>query len=149
MAPPKTARFGKFRIMLGDNADPIQYTAPCGFTSKSMTLTKNAEDVQLPDCNDPDAVSWLGRDATSLSMSISGEGVAAEESVEAWLDAWESVESVPVKVEIEFPAKTITWTGFMHVTTVTPDAAQGGRVTMAIEMASDGEMARTVTPVTP
>jgi hypothetical protein len=144
MAQPSTARFGKFRIMLGNSADPIVYAAPCGFTSKSLTLTKDLTDVTLPDCDDPDAVAWVGRDASTLSASVSGEGVLASESVETWLDAWENVESVPVKIEIEFPAKTITWTGLMHVSSLNPSTEQGGRVTMSVEMESDGELVRTV-----
>lgn len=146
MAPPVTARFGKFRVLLGDDASPIVYTSPCGFTSKSLTLTKELTDVNLPDCDDPDAVAWVGRDASSLSASVSGEGVMASQSVETWLDAFEDVESVPVKIEVEFPAKTITWTGRMHVSTFTAGAEQGGRVTANIEMQSDGELVRVVTP---
>lgn len=147
MAQPTTTKGGRFRVLLGDDANPIVYTAPCGFLSKSLTMTKGLEDVQLPDCLDPDKVPWLGRDATSLGMTISGEGVAASESIETWLDAWENTDSVPAKVELEFPAKTITWTGFMQVATVTAGhpTAQG-RVTLNVEMSSDGEMVRTVTP---
>lgn len=145
MADPTTVKSGKFRVLLGNDADPIVYSAPCGFTSKSMTLTKNLNEVNLPDCDDPDRVAWVGRDASSLSMSISGEGVMAQESVETWLDAWEDEESVPVKVELEFPAKTITWTGYMHVATVGAGSEQGQRVTKNIEMQSDGEMVRAVT----
>lgn len=144
MAQPSTARFGKFRILLGNEAEPIVYTAPCGFTSKSLTLTKDLTDVTIPDCDDPDAVSWIGRDASTLSASVSGEGVLAAESVETWLDAWENVNAVPVKIEIEFPAKTITWTGLMHVASLNPSTEQGGRVTMTVEMQSDGELVRTV-----
>lgn len=146
MAQPTTARFGKFKVYLGDDAVPIVYTAPCGFTSKSLTLTKSLSEVNLPDCDDPDAVAWVGRDASSLSASVSGEGVLAAESVETWLDAWENAESVPVKIEVEFPAKTITWTGYMHVATFTSGAQQGGRATANIEMQSDGELERVVTP---
>lgn len=147
MAQPTTTKGGRFRVLLGDDANPIVYTAPCGFLSKSLTMTKGLEDVQLPDCLDPDKVPWLGRDATSLGMTISGEGVAASESIETWLDAWENTDSVPAKVELEFPAKTITWTGSMQVGTVTAGhpTAQG-RVTLNVEMSSDGEMVRTVAP---
>lgn len=145
MALPTTVKSGKFQVLLGDGASPIVYTAPCGFSSKSMTLTKELTDVNLGDCEDPDKVAWVGRDATSLSMSISGEGVLAQESVETWLDAWENVESVPAKVILQFPTKTITWTGFMHVATVGAGSEQGQRVTKNIEMQSDGEMVRVVT----
>jgi hypothetical protein len=149
MAKATTIKGGKFRVLLGDDADPIVYTAPCGFTKRSITLNKGLEEVNIPDCDDPDKIDWLGRDATSLSMSISGEGVLAEQSVETWLDGFESIESVPAKVEWEFPTKTITWTGFMHIESLEAGAANAGRATLNVSMQSDGEMARTVTPATP
>ncbi|OOG73874.1 hypothetical protein B0E45_06165 [Sinorhizobium sp. A49] len=142
-----TIKGGKVKVLLGNSAVPIVYTAPCGFTQKSITLNKGLEEVQIPNCLDPDAVDWLGRDATSLSMSVSGEGVLAAESVETWLDAWEDVESVPAKVIWEFPAKTITWTGKMHVETLETTAPNGRRVTANVSMQSDGKMTRVVTPV--
>lgn len=144
MAQPVTAKFGKFRVLLGSGAAPYTYAAPCGFTSKSLTLTKDLTDVNLPDCDDPDAVAWVGRDAASLSASVSGEGVLASESVETWLNAWEDVNAIPVKIEVEFPAKTITWTGMMHISTFTTGAEQGGRATATVELQSDGELVRTV-----
>jgi hypothetical protein len=133
-----------FRVMLGSGSSPVTYAAPCGFTQRSMTLTKNLEEVNIPDCDDPDKVDWIGRDATSLSMAISGEGVLAEESVEEWTDAFESVDSVPVKVEMEFPTKTLTWTGFMHIESMEMGAANGGRATNNVSLQSDGEMTRVV-----
>lgn len=144
MAQPTTARFGKFKIELGDGATPEVFSAPCGFTSKSLTLTKNLEEVTIPDCADPDAVAWVGRDASTLSASVSGEGVLASESVETWLDAFEATESVSVRISIIFAAKTVTWLGKMHLSTFTPSADQGGRVTVSVEMQSDGELTRTV-----
>lgn len=145
MAKPTTVRFGKFRIKL-ETDTPGTYAAPCGFTSKSLTLTKNLSEVNIPDCDDPDAVAWVGRDAESLSAAVSGEGIIAAESVEAWLDAWESEDSINVLLEIEFPAKTVSWMGKMHVASLNPATEQGGRVTMAVEMQSDGELVRDVTP---
>lgn len=146
MAQAVTMKGGRFRVMLGNDANPIVYSAPCGFTSRSLTLSKNLEEVAIPYCDNPDAVDWLGRDATSLSMSISGEGVLAQESVETWLDAWESADSVPVRIELEFPAKIVAWTGRMHVETMEAAGEDKRRVTQTISMQSDGEMVRTVTP---
>lgn len=145
MARASTIKGGKVRVLIGNDADPIAYTAPCGLTSKSMTLSKGLEEVSIPDCDDPDKVDWVGRDATSLSMEISGEGVLAEQSVEVWLDAWESINAVPVKVEWEFPTKMITWTGMMHVESMETGIPNGQRVTNSVSMQSDGEMVRVVT----
>lgn len=145
MAQATRIKGGKVRVLL-ETSTPGTYAAPCGFTSKTVTFTKALEDVNIPDCDDPDAVPWLGRDASSLAMSISGEGVLASESVETWLDAWENVDSVGVKVEIEYPAKTITYTGRMQVETMEATAPNGQTVTSNISMQSDGEMVRTLTP---
>lgn len=140
MAAPTTARFGKFRVLLSDGASPEVFTAPCGFTSKSLTITKDLTDVNLPDCDDPDAPSWTGRDVSSLSASISGEGVLAAESEPVWRAAAKSVEPVNTKVEIEFSTGVVTYTGLMHVSSFAVGAEQGGRVTATIEMQSDGEL---------
>lgn len=145
MAQPVTIKGGKVRVLL-DLGGGGGYVAPCGFTNRSLTLSKALNEFSVPDCDDPDAVDWLGRDATSLSMLVSGEGVLASESVEDWLDAWGSVDSIPAKVEIEFPSKTITYTGAMHVETVEIGANNGQRATANISMQSDGIMTKAVTP---
>lgn len=143
MAAPTTARFGKFRVLLGDSASPIVYTAPCGFTSKSLTLTKNLQDINLPDCDDPDAPAWVGRDVQSLSAAINGEGVLAAESAPDWMAAFEDVDSIPVRIEIEFSTVTYVYTGLMHIAEMALGAEQGGRVTNNVQMQSDGELVRT------
>jgi hypothetical protein len=125
----------------------ITYTAPCGFTSKSFTLTKNLQEIDIPDCDDPDAVAWIGRDAQNLSAAITGEGVAAAESVPTWNDAWQSVESIPAKVEIEFATGTLSYTGMFQVESLAFAAEQAGRVTLNVSMQSDGEVVDLWTPV--
>ncbi|OIS91932.1 phage tail tube protein [Brucella cytisi] len=142
MAQATTIKGGKVRVKLGDDATPIVYTAPCGLTQRSITLTKNLNEVSIPQCDDPDAVDWIGRDAASLSMSISGEGVLASESIVTWLDGWESIDSVPVQVEIVFPVTTYTYTGKMHVESLEVGANNGERATINVSMQSDGEMVR-------
>lgn len=149
MATATTIKGGKIRVLLGNDATPIVYSAPCGFTQRSITLNKGLEEVSIPNCENPDSVDWVGRDATSLSMSISGEGVLASESVDTWIEGFESIESIPVKVEWEFPAKTITWTGRMHIESMEVGANNGQRATNNVSLQSDGEMVRVTTPVTP
>lgn len=145
MAAPVTARFGKFRVLLGNSADPIVYSAPCGFTSKSLSLGKSLSEVSIPDCLYPDAPIVLGRDVENTTASVSGEGVLAAESVVKWLDAYESTESIAVKVEVEFTGGTVTWTGKMHIESLEIGAEVGGRVTLNVSMQSDGQFVRTDT----
>jgi hypothetical protein len=124
----------------------ITYAAPCGFTSKSFTLTKNLQEIDIPDCDNPDAVAWVGRDAQNLSAVITGDGVAAAESVPTWNDAWQSVDSVPAQIEIEFSTGTLTYTGLFQVDELAFTAEQAARVTLAVNMQSDGEVVDTWTP---
>lgn len=140
---PTTTRGGKIRVMLGDDSSPQVFSAPCGLSQRSITLSKGLNEVQIPDCDNPDEVTWTGRDASSLSISISGEGVLASESIETWVEAWEDVESVDVRVEVEFPVTTYIWTGKMHVETLEIGANNGERATISVSMQSDGEMVRT------
>lgn len=143
MASATTIKGGKVRVMLGDGASPEVFSAPCGLTQRAVTLSKALNEVSIPDCLDPDKVDWLGRDAASLSMAISGEGVLASESIEEWFNAAESIDSVNVKVEIEFPATTYTYSGKMHVESLEIGGNNGERATVSVSMQSDGEMVRT------
>lgn len=145
MAQATSIRGGKIRVLL-ETDTPGVYVAPCGFTSRSITFTKNLEEVTVPDCDDPDKVDWIGRDAVSLSISVSGEGVLALESVDIWDEAWQSPESVNAKIEYEFPSKTVTWTGKMHVENFEDAGNNGQRATRNVSLQSDGEMVRTSTP---
>ena len=149
MVQATTIRGGKIHVYLGNNDNPIVYKTPCGLSSRSISLEKGTSDERIPDCDDPDKVDWLGRNATSLSMDIDGEGVLAAESVDIWLDATEAANSVPAKVEWEFPAKTITWTGKMMVSSFKVNANNGEIAKASVAMKSDGQMVRTKTPATP
>jgi len=119
----------------------ITYTAPCGLNSKTLTLTKNLQEIDIPDCDDPDKVSWIGRDAQNLSAAVSGDGVLAAQSVPAWTAAFQSIDSINVEIEIEFETGTLIYTGKFQVDNLTFSAQQGQRVQLSINMQSDGELA--------
>ena len=131
----------------GVTADPpaaITYFAPCGFTSKNCTISKNLAEVNIPDCENPDAPIWVGRDVQNQSCVISGDGVAAAELVPDWDAAAMTTESVPMKVEIEFTGVgTKTIMGNFHMDSEAFAADAGGRVTLAINAQSDGQVTAT------
>jgi TP901-1 family phage major tail protein len=147
MAQPTTAKFGKMIVSLGDSATPPVYAAPCGLSTKSFTISKNLQEITIPDCDDPDAVMWVGRDAQSMTATVSGDGVAAAESVPDWNAAAVSTESVPMKVEIEFSTGTKSFTGLFQIDNLTFGAEAGGRVTLSFNAQSDGEIADLWTPI--
>lgn len=128
-------------------SDTVIYGAPCGFTTKGLTLSKNLQELDIPDCDDPDAPFWLARDVQNLSASISGDGVAAAESVPDWNQAFMSTDSVPMLVEVEFSTGTKSFEGLFHIDSLTFGAESGGRVTLAVTAQSDGQILDMWTPV--
>lgn len=129
-----------------DPSGVVTYIAPCGLTTKNLQIQKNLQEVDIPDCDDPDAPSWIARDVQNLSITISGDGVAAAESVPDWNAAAISTSSVPMKVEIEFSTGMKSFTGDFVVDQLTFGAEQGGRVTLAFNAQSDGQIADIWTP---
>ena len=110
MAQASTLRFGEFLIELGDGADPETFTAPCGLSSREFNRTAATNDTNVPDCDDPDAPSWLERDTTSLSASLSGAGVVAAEDFATWDTWWQSGETKNVKISLNGDAN-LEWLG--------------------------------------
>ena len=146
MALPSVAKSGKMQIFLGTDATPPVYAAPCGLTTKGAVLNKNLQEVTIPDCDDPDAPSWVARSVQSLSVTINGDGLAAGESVPDWNSAAISTDAVPMKVEIDFEGigKKVLEGKFL-IDSLTFGAEQGGHVTLGISAQSDGEVLDTWT----
>lgn len=141
MAKPITVKFGKFFVRLSDGATPPVFGAPCGFTSKSFTRNKTLNEVQVPDCDDPDAAAWSERDVQSMSATISGSGVLAKSAVPIWEAALESTDSIECEVELEYPdGDSDIYTGLFHLESFEITGALGERVQVSVTMQSDGEI---------
>lgn len=139
MAQPTTARFGAFTVSLGDGGTTEMFVAPCGFTSKSLTLSKSLAEIAIPDCDDPDAPFYVARDVQTQSWSVGGEGLLAEESLAAWIAAYESAAAINVEVEIVFAGSTFKLVGAAHLESFAITSEQGGRVQVSVSMQSDGQ----------
>ncbi|MET3602034.1 phage tail tube protein [Martelella mangrovi] len=140
MAEAKTTTFGKLLIKLGDGADPEVFAQPCGMTSKSLTFSKNTGETLVVDCDDEDQVTWLERNAESLSASVSGDGVLAASSIQPWWAAFASTEAINCELSIQYSTGTMKWTGPFHVTSFEISGEKSGdpKVKSAIQMDSAG-----------
>lgn len=143
MAQATTLRFSKFLILVGDGATPVEdFAAPCGLTSRGFNRTAETNDTNVPDCADEDAPSWLERDVVSLSATLSGSGVLAEESVDIWDEWFESGAARNVRVTTGEGSGLRTWSGAARLTTFNISGERGSRVTAEIEIVSDGPFTR-------
>lgn len=84
MAQMTRVRFGEKALLIGDGATPEVFGAPCGLNELTRTTNTETETVNLPDCDDPDALSWLGVDEISKQMVITFSGQVAQESHAMW-----------------------------------------------------------------
>lgn len=141
MAQATTFKFSEFLVLLGDGESPENFDDPCGLTSRGFQRTANMNDTNIPDCADPDAPTWLGRDVISYQATLSGAGVVASESLSVWEAWWASGESKNVRVELG----TQAWEGAFKLAEFNITGERGQRVNMDVSLVSDGIIA----PVTP
>jgi TP901-1 family phage major tail protein len=129
--------------MLESPTAPGTFIAPCGFTERSFTLSKETNETTSVDCDDEDKAAFVDRDVVSKSASISGEGVLARESLPRWRAAFERDEPVLARIEIGGTAAQGGgyWQGLFHITSLEVGATRGERATLSVEMPSSGAVA--------
>ncbi|EJN11855.1 Phage major tail protein 2 [Bradyrhizobium sp. YR681] len=135
MAQAQTLKYSTFLIQLGSGS-PTVYASPCGLNSKGFSRTAATNDTNVPDCDDPDAPSWLERDVVSLSGQMTGAGVVADEDFDVWNDWFESGASLPVQIKLG----TRTWQGNAILSKLDVTASRGQRVNFSATIDSDGEI---------
>lgn len=144
MAQAQTFRFSGYRVLLGDGASPEVFSSPCGFTERSFSLNRELSETNVPSCTDDDAPSWLERDTTSMSATISGQGVLDASALTAWIAKLETTESFNARVELwREGAKVGTWAGAFQLESFETAATRGERATVNVTLQSDGAIAYT------
>lgn len=142
MAQPTVFKASKLYISLGDGATPEVFTKPCGLNSRGLTLTKSLNDTPIPDCDDPDAPTWVARAVETLSGEATGSGLLAAEAVPTWRDAFESTDSINSRVGIDAPPTDNGgyYAGKMHLSSLAFTGEQGNYIQVAVTMISDGAL---------
>ncbi|MGY3527697.1 phage tail tube protein [Bradyrhizobium sp. USDA 4452] len=140
MAQAQTTTFGKFLIELGDGATPTElFKAPCGMNSRGFKRTAATNTTNVPDCDDPDAPSWLETDVVSLAWSLSGSGVAASEDFATWETWFHSGVSKNIRITRDKGLATEKkWTGAAKLTDLEYTGQRGNRNTFTVAIAGDG-----------
>ncbi|MDO5658289.1 MAG: phage tail tube protein [Paracoccus sp. (in: a-proteobacteria)] len=143
MARPTTYRGAVVALYLEDPENEGQFLKPCGLTQHSYSFSKNMNEVDVPDCDDPDLPSWIEREVSSLDFSLTGSGTLAAEAVDKWWAAFNSLESVSARVYIGKPDDTTNgrfWEGRLHISQFEVTGNRGERAGVSVNAASDGEM---------
>jgi hypothetical protein len=143
MAKPTTYKGSLVAIYLEDADYPGTFIKPCGLSNHTVTFTKNAQEVNVPDCDDPEAPQWIERDVESLDFSASGEGILAAEAVEVWWNYFNSTDAVNARIYIGAPENITNgyyWEGLVHVNNFEVTGQTGQRAKVKLGVVSSGEM---------
>lgn len=144
MVLAKVFNFSGIRALLGDAATPEVFIAPCGFTERSLTLSKSLGEVNIPDCTDEDIASWVGRDVISKSATLSGSGVLDSDALIKWQSFFATDTSKNARLELyRAGAKVGHWQGAFHLESLEVGGSQGQKATITTTLQSDGEVAWT------
>lgn len=150
MAKPITSRASQLLLKLGDGADPEVFLAPCGLNSKGIAFSKEMNDTPVPDCDDPDAPAWTERAVTTMSASVSGEGILSMGDLDTWIDFNESTisRSAQVIIVVDAPNAALggQWQGKFLMSSFEVTGELGNKVQLAIELQSDGPVTWTAAP---
>lgn len=80
-------KFGQQQMLIEEPPGSGIFSAPCGITGLTRSVTTNTNDIDLPPCDDPDAIIWLGIDPVSKRMTLTFTGTLADVALPIW-DAW-------------------------------------------------------------
>lgn len=142
MALAKVFNYSGIRALLGSGTGTITYSAPCGFTERSLTLSKSLGEINIPDCSNEDVASWVGRDVISKSATLSGSGVLDADALAVWQAAFTTSDaSIPARLELHRAgAKVGHFEGNFHVESLEIGGSQGQKASISVTLQSDGEV---------
>lgn len=143
MAAVKHARGVKLVLKVGNGADPEVFTAKCSINAaRGISFSATTREFNIPDCSDPDMITWLAREKDSLSVSVTGAGMLNTTDVSDFFDWWKGEDAKNCQVVVDVPSADggVIFTGAYHLTEFSITGDRGGKQECAITLASDGEV---------
>lgn len=141
MAAVKHTRGVKLLLKVGDGASPEVFSQYCSINAeRGITFTANTNDVDIPDCEDPDLLAWVVREKVNLSVSVTGSGTLNTPDVQEFVDWFESPEPRNCKIVVDVPSADggVIFTGAFHLTEFTLTGNRGEKMQTSVSLNSDG-----------
>lgn len=146
MAEVNYTRGVKLVVKVGDGASPEVFSPLCTINAeRGITFGSQTNDVNIPDCDDPDKMAWLAREVQSLSIDVTGGGMSHKQDVKRLWDWFESGEAKNCQVILDdaSPANVITWEGRFLLTQFDMTGNRAERVNSTMTLSSDGAVTAT------
>jgi len=146
MAQAKTARGTKLLIKVGDGGSPEAFTHNCSINAaRSFQLQAQTNDVNVPDCDDPDLMAWIESEKVSLKATIQGAGVCNTPDIEFFFGWVSDSDTKNVKVVVDVPGADggIIFSGAFHCTDFQLSGDRGQKTNFTMTAGSSGEVTAT------
>lgn len=142
MAVAKVLRGTKLLVKVSDGAGTPVFAHPCLINAaRGFALNAETNTTNVPDCDDPDLLSWASTEKRSLSASISGAGVLHTPDTEQYFDWVKSATPKDVRVELNGVTGANGggyFAGKFHLTQFELTGDLGEKVQCSISMQNDG-----------
>lgn len=104
MAQAKAIRGVKILVKIGDGGSPETFTHNCSINdARSFQITAQTNDVNVPDCDDPDLIAWIEREKVSVGGTINGAGVTNTPDVQFFFNYVKDPDPRNVRVVFDVP----------------------------------------------
>lgn len=136
-----SVKFGDQQLLVEHPVGSGIFGAPCGITGLTKQVQTNTADIDLPPCNDPYAVVWLGIDPTSKRMTLTFSGTLADSALPIW-DEWSMSDQGRRKIRwyrnLSGPNRGY-WEGYGVLTDYSEETTSRGRYTNSGTIIFDGK----------
>lgn len=143
MAQATTVPGKSLLIKVGDGATPEVFTHNCSINAeRGLQLSAQTNDINVPDCDDPDLMAWVEREKVSLSGQITGAGTLNAEDQDLFWDWFKSPDTKNVKVVTDIAGASggRVFSGAFHCTNFEISGNRGEKCTCSITLQSSGEI---------
>lgn len=141
MAQAKTVRGTKILVKIGDGGSPETFTHNCSVNgARSFQLSAQSNDVNVPDCDDPDLMAWIEREKVSLGATVQGAGICNTPDVEFFFNYAKSPDPKNCRIVVDVAGSDGGgyFAGEFHCTDFQVDGDRGSKANVSITLASTG-----------
>lgn len=143
MAQAKTVKGVKILVKIGDGGDPEAFTHNCSISgARSFQLSSQTNDVNVPDCDDPDLMAWLEREKVSVGATVQGAGVVNTPDIEFFHNYATSPDGKNCRIVVDVPGADGGgyWEGEFLCTDFQISGDRGAKGECSITLVSNGEI---------
>lgn len=144
--PVKNAKGVKLLLKVGDGGSPTEnFTTYCSVNAaRGITFTAQANEINIPDCSDPEKIAWLAREKTTLSVGVTGAGMLNTPDLDDFFSWWTSEDSRNCQIVVDVPSVDggAVFAGAFHLTEFAVTGDVGARIQVSLTLASDGEVVK-------